>query len=573
MNFALPLAGSITGRVRDNLGNPIPYASVNAYDSLSFYYGYGDQNGNYSISDLSAGKYYVRASAYGYIEQWFDHKATEQLAEKVSVVEETVTPGINFDLQRLSGISGTVVDDSSGLGMSSVFISAIRKSDGSFWNSAWTNYDGTYFMPLPADDYIVHAEPYGTEYLREYYTSSGGTPLIQDAQTITVIDGQPARVLHFRLERRRNFYAFTREKLGMTITNYGQLGYWQEPTLPSGRWPFSSSRNYLFEGDIWVGGEVYNMPNVVGGMYQGLQGGWAAAWNYSVEASTNSQKVQTYYRVDYHPAFLGLAVRQKSYSWTDADYAIYKYTIFYGPSYGAMPNIQNAYIGFFLDFDISANAINDLVGIDKNNNLVYMYNSSAPDSVTMGVSLVSGSTARLTWWKNGNDPRTDTLRYGKMVADTSSAVPSAPDDYRVFVSAGPFNLVGGDSVSVAIAVVAGHGVAGVSSALQQAQAAYLTTSVEKSLSASIPENFVLHQNYPNPFNPMTVISFDLPKESHVKLTVYNVLGQEVITLVDEVRKPGVYSLHWNASSFPTGMYVYRITAGEFVQTKKMLLIK
>jgi hypothetical protein len=88
-----------------------------------------------------------------------------------------------------------------------------------------------------------------------------------------------------------------------------------------------------------------------------------------------------------------------------------------------------------------------------------------------------------------------------------------------------------------------------------------------------PKEFVLYQNYPNPFNPKTVISYQLPVTSNVTLKVYDVLGNEVATLVNEEKQPGVYEVEFDASSFSSGMYLYKLQAGTFVQTKKMILTK
>jgi hypothetical protein len=89
----------------------------------------------------------------------------------------------------------------------------------------------------------------------------------------------------------------------------------------------------------------------------------------------------------------------------------------------------------------------------------------------------------------------------------------------------------------------------------------------------IPLAFSLEQNYPNPFNPVTKISYALPSASMVDLKVYNVLGQLIITLVNEEKPAGFYEIDFNAADLPSGVYMYRITAGDYVQTKKMLLLK
>jgi uncharacterized delta-60 repeat protein len=85
--------------------------------------------------------------------------------------------------------------------------------------------------------------------------------------------------------------------------------------------------------------------------------------------------------------------------------------------------------------------------------------------------------------------------------------------------------------------------------------------------------FSLEQNHPNPFNPTTKISWQSPVSSHQTLKVYDVLGNEVATLIDEDKERGVYSINFDASQFASGLYLYRLQAGSFVQTKKMILIK
>jgi hypothetical protein len=89
----------------------------------------------------------------------------------------------------------------------------------------------------------------------------------------------------------------------------------------------------------------------------------------------------------------------------------------------------------------------------------------------------------------------------------------------------------------------------------------------------IPKVFMLYQNYPNPFNPTTTISYGLPAEARVTLKICNVLGQVVETLVDEDQAPGVYDAQFDASITPSGVYLYRLQAGSFIQTKKMMILK
>ncbi len=86
-------------------------------------------------------------------------------------------------------------------------------------------------------------------------------------------------------------------------------------------------------------------------------------------------------------------------------------------------------------------------------------------------------------------------------------------------------------------------------------------------------NTTLAQNYPNPFNPSTVIEFTLGKDSYVKLDVHNVLGELVQTLLDDTRPAGSYAARFNAAGLVSGLYFYRLQAGEFVKTLKLLLLR
>ena len=90
---------------------------------------------------------------------------------------------------------------------------------------------------------------------------------------------------------------------------------------------------------------------------------------------------------------------------------------------------------------------------------------------------------------------------------------------------------------------------------------------------SIPIKFALMQNYPNPFNPTTTISFELPKQAKVVLSVYNILGEKVVELVNKEMPVGQYKISFDASKFSSGVYFYRISAGEFTSVKKMMLLK
>ncbi len=94
----------------------------------------------------------------------------------------------------------------------------------------------------------------------------------------------------------------------------------------------------------------------------------------------------------------------------------------------------------------------------------------------------------------------------------------------------------------------------------------------------LPETFSLSQNYPNPFNPQTIIKYTLPEDCHVELTLYNILGQKVKTLVNQHQSAGYKMIHWNGkddkgNEIPSGLYFYKIKTPKYSETKKMVLLR
>jgi hypothetical protein len=101
---------------------------------------------------------------------------------------------------------------------------------------------------------------------------------------------------------------------------------------------------------------------------------------------------------------------------------------------------------------------------------------------------------------------------------------------------------------------------------------HISTSVPGSVREA-PSTFRLYDNYPNPFNPSTTIEFTLPHAGFATLKVYNILGEEVATLIAKEHPAGTFKTAWDASRVSSGTYLYRLTAGNLVQTKRMLLVR
>lgn len=157
---------------------------------------------------------------------------------------------------------------------------------------------------------------------------------------------------------------------------------------------------------------------------------------------------------------------------------------------------------------------------------------------------------------------------------------SPPADRRLALCSGPFTMAAGDTQEVVVATIAARGNDYLSSVTALKSFATQinppshshTTNISTQQNGIVPNSFALAQNYPNPFNPTTTINFTIPASGNVSLKVYDVLGREVAVLANGVMAAGTYSKVWNAFRFASGVYFYRLQAGNFTQTKKLSLL-
>ncbi len=182
--------------------------------------------------------------------------------------------------------------------------------------------------------------------------------------------------------------------------------------------------------------------------------------------------------------------------------------------------------------------------------------SWTPDSV--GLPLIQ--TTILALWSNGDKIFIGAFGYGCYFSNDNGAGWALMNDgltnlnVRTFAQRGTNILCGTDS------------------SVWSRPVADFVTSVNSNTN-QIPSKHVLKQNFPNPFNPTTQIRFEIPVSGLVTLKIFDVLGREVATLVNERKSPGTYDVEWNASTMPSGVYFYRLQAGKYAETKKLLLLK
>jgi hypothetical protein len=185
-------------------------------------------------------------------------------------------------------------------------------------------------------------------------------------------------------------------------------------------------------------------------------------------------------------------------------------------------------------------------------------------TITWNVNIQTAGTYRLNvFYQNPGSSQTGQIRVDGTTVLSNLALVSKTDSTGTNVLSDVFNLTAG---SHALALVA-----------SQVNVDFVQLIRETVTSVAgpktVPQGFALAQNYPNPFNPTTTINFSLGKASQVKLILYNVLGQKVATLIDRRMAAGAQTVEFDASNLTSGVYFYRLEAGDLVMQKRMLLIK
>jgi len=215
-------------------------------------------------------------------------------------------------------------------------------------------------------------------------------------------------------------------------------------------------------------------------------------------------------------------------------------------------------------------------GYDTTRNLFYMYeNGGAGDASYYGIMGIAIDGVPMT----PNAMRgtiTDSIAwnywalYDLMISTVYDTI-TVDGDYRMYTCFGPFSFPAGSTLVVDVAIVAGTSLADLQANADEAKSYWQVVPVETEMNNHF--TFELNQNYPNPFNPTTTIKYQIPELSFVTIKVFDVLGSEITTLVNEEKAIGSYEVEFDASRLSSGIYFYQLKSGDFVETKKMILMK
>lgn len=281
---------------------------------------------------------------------------------------------------------------------------------------------------------------------------------------------------------------------------------------------------------------------------------------------------------------LGLRVVQTTKVYTDtvkADFVIYKFDI---TNTSASP-IMGLRTAVALDLDVTPDYLSNLGGADTVNHAYWQYEASNPN-VLCGVMHLPTNTA-VTGFKLVNNPTyiypTGGFNHAQlwtfMTTGTVDTGTGTTDDWTSLLTGLSFDLPASASRTEQFALF-GVDTSQVSIDSLARLINRIVTDVRDipNASAGLPRKFELGQNYPNPFNANTVIKFDLPQSSKVKLDIYNILGQKVKSLVDEKLSAGYKKVTWdgtnqNGKSVASGVYFYRLQTDKFIEARKMVMLK
>jgi len=395
--------------------------------------------------------------------------------------------------------------------------------------------------------------------------------------------------LHFLVEPRLSRSIATHDigPITFSLTNFGTYGLGVNSFFPAGGdgFMYNGSDDYLYEGGLIIGVDETHVSDGVrnaagepdgdfgvlpGGnprvIYPGLNG------TQQITARFGDQRAE-------HP--LGLDITQHSFAYPSGQNDQFVIIEYFLTNILAQP-INGLYVGLYMDWDVY-NWQSDAGGFNTFDEYVWIaLNNAGVMSEPRGAMILQGPLATgltspgtlVTW--DGGDGFTEAEKYWALTNGTVSAnyYINSSTDLVQLIAAGPLSLSAGQTDTVTFAVLAADDLNGMTTASDRARQAYsgLITDVDDDGPGALPDNFVLNQNYPNPFNPTTTISFVLPRKSDYRLSIYNIAGQKV-TEFTGAGQIGLNRIDWKAEDVASGVYLYKLTAGDFTASRKMLLLR
>jgi len=385
-------------------------------------------------------------------------------------------------------------------------------------------------------------------------------------------------------------------RVSFGASNFGQYGFgpfsifpWN---LPGFVWPNDAGgTNNLYELGLVIGTDAVHVSdavrhvllNVADYDFAVTHDGDVVFMEPGTMAAEESFSKMNDSRAEYP---IGVTISQHTYAFADSpdnDYIMMVYRFF---NTSGLP-ISGLRVGLYSDWDMPYGGTyagsRDRVGFAASTNVGYMYDAdsiSTPNYRGIAVLNDFGASSfkpinNTTYLWDGNG-FTNAEKWTFLSTGISTFTSYLQPDHSCMIGAGPFDLADGDSVEVAFAVIGANSVDDLTSSALQAKMIYdtlITAADDPYDQPLLPDQFALYQNYPNPFNPTTTIEFYLGRRQEVTLTVYNLLGEKVETLVNAKLDIGSHSVVWDGGDYASGLYFYRLDTEDSHKIRKMVLLK
>ncbi len=397
--------------------------------------------------------------------------------------------------------------------------------------------------------------------------------------TLTVTDGGYSDFQYFNFVVNPTYQTHSVNQVSVTMTNNGRIGFndYSSNTQGVGFIYPAGGQNVLFEGGLIIGRSASSLVDNVRNTGGGQDNDFVARQPYHLQTPgvVANQDGSTVFSDSSAPGTnrIGLKVEQYSYAYTDPDnddYVIVRYDI----RNLTAATISNLFVGQFFDWDI-ANYGTNRTEYDSTRSLAYSWDQNTPGAPWVGLRALDSAASVRGLVNNGSITPDRASKWAWISGGTSQAA-VGPADIHSVISSGPFTIDPGGMRRVGFAAIGGADYPTLQANADFARAKWSQILQLVSVPddrTTLPVSFALRQNYPNPFNPSTTIVYTLPSRSYVKLSVYDQLGRELRTLVAQEQDAGEHSIRFDASRLSSGVYFYRLNAGTFTATRRMLLLK
>ena len=561
------------------------YINVNAmggrFEWGPYFWGETDADGHYEIDVMGFDDRYYWVYANYYNNETYESWTSGQ--DSVSV-QSSDTVEVNLQIGPIvysSNISGYVTME--GEPLEWVYVEAWNRQLDSYFSSS-SDAEGSYSMEVPNGDYDVCVWMSDQEECR-------GISVWDESVTVN-FDFAPPGIFVPNLHGNFRF----------TWNSHGEMTHWDwledtDEDIPSGsngEWPAESGTHYLADGGLFVMG--HDGEDMLLGGIGGEEGGWRpGSWGITVHAEDDFEFVSRY-MID---QTTGLSAKELIATKDGEDMVLIGTNLRHdGPD-----SLKLVRAGYGLDWDVAYSegedfsAEDDLSGSLSINlidpiyastipvKISYMYDAdgSSPGYVGAATVFETEIGAGTHYSFDMDEDLEDEKFIERLQSGTDSPDETDPADYGVIQVSGAVDLGPGDKMKFITVVMAADSPDGFQSMLQSALT-YAVLADMGEFSAAVdepvvlPEEYALHQNHPNPFNPVTTIRYDLPQAGDVKLTIYDMLGREMKVLVSQGMSPGSYTAVWDGTDrygqpAAAGVYIYQLKAGDFSNTKKLVLLK